>query len=134
MVARLLAAPIRRLKAALSDASDGDLDFRISHHRKDEFGELFDEFNRFTAAVQARLAVSRAPRIATSAQPPSPAARSQPLPSSPAATPADAAAATIIAGGRPERESRPAPVGSTVWRDRWARAVRHPPLVAAGRR
>ncbi|WP_374576200.1 protein kinase [Phenylobacterium sp.] len=59
-MARLLARPIRRLKAALDDAADGDLDFRITHHRTDEFGELFDSFNRFTAQVQERLEVAEA--------------------------------------------------------------------------
>ncbi|HTK34137.1 MAG TPA: protein kinase [Caulobacteraceae bacterium] len=59
-VARLLALPIRRLKAALDDAARGDLDFRISHNRNDEFGELFDSFNRYTAAMQERLESARA--------------------------------------------------------------------------
>lgn len=53
--ARQVAAPIRRLKAAFADAAKGDLDFRISHNRKDEFGELFDGFNRFAGQVQHRL-------------------------------------------------------------------------------
>lgn len=53
--ARQVAAPIRRLKAAFADAAKGDLDFRISHNRKDEFGELFDGFNRFVGVVQHRL-------------------------------------------------------------------------------
>jgi serine/threonine-protein kinase len=53
--ARLVAAPVRRLKKALSDAAKGDLDFRISHSRRDEFGELFDGFNRFAGSVQDRL-------------------------------------------------------------------------------
>ena len=59
-VARLLALPIRRLKAALDDAAGGDLEFRISHNRNDEFGELFDGFNRYTAAMQERLEAARA--------------------------------------------------------------------------
>jgi methyl-accepting chemotaxis protein len=33
----------------------GDLDFRISHNRKDELGGLFDGFNLFVSAVQERL-------------------------------------------------------------------------------
>lgn len=60
--ARLVAQPIRRLKAALTDAALGDLDFRISHQRKDEFGELFDAFNLFAASVQERL--EQAPPVA----------------------------------------------------------------------
>ncbi len=51
---RSIALPVRRLKAALADAAGGDLDFRISHHRKDEFGDLFDGFNGLVAAMQER--------------------------------------------------------------------------------
>lgn len=53
--ARRVAVPVRRLKRALADAAKGDLDFRISHSRKDEFGELFDGFNRLAASAQDRL-------------------------------------------------------------------------------
>jgi len=53
--ARQVAGPIRRLRTALADAARGNLDFRISHNRKDEFGELFDGFNRLAASVQDRL-------------------------------------------------------------------------------
>ena len=62
-MARLLARPIRRLKAALDEGADGNLDFRLSHQRRDEFGDLFDSFNRFAQAVQGRLeaAEARAP-------------------------------------------------------------------------
>lgn len=60
--ARQVAAPVKRLRAALADAAKGDLDFRISHNRKDEFGELFDGFNRFVGQVQHRL--ERAPGAA----------------------------------------------------------------------
>ena len=55
VMAKLLARPMRRLKTALRDAAMGDLDFRISHRRKDEFGELFDGFNLFAASMQERL-------------------------------------------------------------------------------
>lgn len=54
-VAQALAQPIRRLRKALADAASGDLDFRISHNRRDEFGELFDGFNQLAQAVQQRL-------------------------------------------------------------------------------
>ncbi|MDB5698612.1 MAG: serine/threonine protein kinase [Alphaproteobacteria bacterium] len=60
-VAQLLARPIRRLKRALVDAASGKLDFRISHNRTDEFGELFDGFNALAAALQ-----SSAPRPGSS--------------------------------------------------------------------
>lgn len=56
-----VAAPVRRLKAALADAAQGRLDFRISHNRRDEFGELFDGFNRLAGMVQHRLENEAAP-------------------------------------------------------------------------
>jgi len=76
-MARLLALPIRRLKAALADAADGDLDFRISHQRKDEFGELFDGFNRFTAQVQERLETAEARAREMPPEPPRRAVRAR---------------------------------------------------------
>jgi serine/threonine-protein kinase len=54
-VARRTVMPIRRVTAALKEAASGNLDFRLSHNRKDELGELFDGFNRLAGAVQARL-------------------------------------------------------------------------------
>ncbi len=54
-IAAVLARPIKRLKEAFTDASKGNLDFRISHKRKDEFGELFDGFNNMLTAVQSRV-------------------------------------------------------------------------------
>jgi HAMP domain-containing protein len=76
ILARMLAAPIRRLTKALSQAAAGDLDFRLSHSRKDEFGELFDAFNGLSAAMQERLepAQTRAHagvRLAVETEPPS---------------------------------------------------------------
>lgn len=55
-VAYSLAQPIGRLKRAFADAAGGRLDFRISHKRRDEFGELFDGFNRLATAVDDRSA------------------------------------------------------------------------------
>ena len=60
-VAGLIKRPVRRLKEALQDAALGNLDFRISHHRKDEFGELFDGFNLLAAAMQDRLEAADRP-------------------------------------------------------------------------
>ena len=60
-MAKLLVRPVRRLKLAIRDAAMGDLDFRISHNRKDEFGELFDGFNLFAAAMQERLEAAERP-------------------------------------------------------------------------
>lgn len=53
--AQLVLRPVRRLKAAFDDAADGNLDFRISHRQRDEFGDLFNAFNAFVGAVQKRL-------------------------------------------------------------------------------
>ncbi len=53
--ARALAVPLRRTKAALLEVAGGNLDFRISHKRRDEFGELFDSFNLAANALQARI-------------------------------------------------------------------------------
>ncbi len=54
IAARTLLLPLRRLKTALRDAAAGDVDFLISHQRKDEFGELYDSFNMFALSVQSR--------------------------------------------------------------------------------
>ena len=100
IVARLLAQPIRRLKAAFADAAGGDLDFRISHQRNDEFGDLFDAFNQFTASVQDRLeaAGSRAAEAAP-AKPVRPSRARRPAPplSGPFAPPQDDLDLTRIA-------------------------------------
>jgi eukaryotic-like serine/threonine-protein kinase len=53
--AQLLLRPLQRLTRAFEDAAAGNLDFRISHHQSDEFGELFNAFNKFVASVQQRL-------------------------------------------------------------------------------
>ena len=53
--ARALAQPLRRTTAALREVAGGNLDFRISHHRRDEFGELYDGFNLAVSAVQERI-------------------------------------------------------------------------------
>jgi len=109
--ARLFAMPIRRLKAAFEEAAGGNLDFRISHRRKDEFGELFDAFNRFTAAVQAELDRAPAARSARPATHPAVRVEATPRPVAPA--PEDA---TRI-------EASDAGPGSQVWRERWTRVV-----------
>jgi serine/threonine protein kinase len=51
-ITRQLAMPISRLKAALIDAAAGRREFRISHSRTDEFGELYDRFNDLIAAIE----------------------------------------------------------------------------------
>jgi serine/threonine protein kinase/HAMP domain-containing protein len=60
-MAKFMAQPLRRLRKALRDGAMGDLDFRISHRRKDEFGELFNAFNLFAGAVQDRLEAAQRP-------------------------------------------------------------------------
>jgi serine/threonine-protein kinase len=111
--ARLFAMPIRRLKAAFDEAAGGNLDFRISHRRKDEFGELFDAFNRFTSAVQADLDRAPATRsVRTTPQTP-PALRAE-TPPPPA----------ILAQEDPTRiDASGADPGGHAWRGRWARVV-----------
>ena len=52
--ARVITRPLRQLRSALDAAADGNFRFRISHNRKDEFGEMFDSYNRFADAIEAR--------------------------------------------------------------------------------
>ena len=55
----LVARPLRRLRRALEDAAQSGFALRISHNRRDEFGEAFDAFNR--AAGQAEALLANAP-------------------------------------------------------------------------
>ncbi len=66
IVTTLLARPIKRLNSAFTDAIKGNLDFRISHESKNEFGELFDSFNRFAGVMQDRLESARSVALETS--------------------------------------------------------------------
>jgi serine/threonine-protein kinase len=52
LCANRIEAPIRRVRRALEDAATGDLSFRISHRRSDEFGALFDAFNNAAQALE----------------------------------------------------------------------------------
>lgn len=61
LAGRLVLSPVRRLNAALKDAAAGNLDFRISHGRRDEFGELFDNYNTLAATLQKEPAPASAP-------------------------------------------------------------------------
>lgn len=56
--AKLVLNPVRSLRAAMQDAASGKHDFRISHRRHDEFGELFDAFN---ALMDTRSGPAQAP-------------------------------------------------------------------------
>ena len=57
----LITRPIGRLRRALEDAATGNLAFRISHHRSDEFGAAFDAFNHAAAALEPQLGVAAEP-------------------------------------------------------------------------
>jgi serine/threonine-protein kinase len=55
-----ISRPLRRLRRALDDVAAGDLAFRLSHHRSDEFGAAFDAFNRAAGALEAGTTQSAA--------------------------------------------------------------------------
>jgi serine/threonine-protein kinase len=55
IVLRAFDRPLVRLRQALEEAAAGGLDFRLSHNRTDEFGQLFDAFNRLCSTLQERL-------------------------------------------------------------------------------
>jgi serine/threonine-protein kinase len=114
--ARMFALPIRRLKTAFVEAADGNLDFRISHRRKDEFGELFDAFNHFAARFQETL--DRRPAARIGAAPPQPDA---PVPGP-----------RPMVTAEPTRLERPqAAMRSQTWRDRWSRVAKNGGRLAA---
>ena len=54
LLAQRLAQPIRVLKNSLGELANGRLDYRIAEGRKDEFGELFTEFDKTAAALEKR--------------------------------------------------------------------------------
>lgn len=51
----MVARPLRRLRVALDDAAKNDFAMRLSHRRRDEFGEVFDAFNRAAAEAESRV-------------------------------------------------------------------------------
>ncbi|MCC6198569.1 MAG: protein kinase [Burkholderiales bacterium] len=53
-LAQRLAVPVRVLKNSLSELANGRLDYRIAETRKDEFGELYAEFDKTAAALEKR--------------------------------------------------------------------------------
>lgn len=89
---RLLQAPIKRLRQSLLEIARGNLDFRISHHRRDEFGELFDDVNLVAQSMHDRLYSVEALLLDTPApapvQGPVPAKTSPPPAASPPIAPA----------------------------------------------
>jgi serine/threonine protein kinase/HAMP domain-containing protein len=67
LAGRIVLSPLRRLNAALREAAEGRLDFRISHRRRDEFGELFDSFNTLAGNVEAKLDRTSTTQLETAA-------------------------------------------------------------------
>lgn len=51
----LVTRPLRRLMLSFDAAPKRDFAMRISHKRRDEFGMLFDSFNRMAAAAEERI-------------------------------------------------------------------------------
>ncbi len=51
----LLARPIKRLRQAMLAVTAGDFDQRISEVRRDEFGELFNAFNRMAESLGTQV-------------------------------------------------------------------------------
>ncbi len=95
VTARLLAQPIRRLRSALLEVARGNLDFRISHHRRDEFGELFDGVNMVAQSMEERLNSAEALLLDEVATPA--AAAASPMP--PRAVPPAIADVPAVASG-----------------------------------
>src|SRR5690606_1688265 len=56
----MVTRPLRRLRNALDDAARNGFALRISHARRDEFGETFDAFNRAAAEAEELSAGQRA--------------------------------------------------------------------------
>jgi eukaryotic-like serine/threonine-protein kinase len=54
LLARGLSGPIRVLRNSLDELANGRYDYRINDTRKDELGELYAEFDRTAAALEAR--------------------------------------------------------------------------------
>jgi len=54
LLAQRLAVPIRVIKNSLGELANGRLDYRIAETRKDEFGELYAEFDKTAAALEKR--------------------------------------------------------------------------------
>ncbi len=54
LLAQRLAVPIRVLKNSLGELANGRYDYRIAETRKDEFGELYAEFDKTAAALEKR--------------------------------------------------------------------------------
>ena len=53
-LAQRLSSPARVLRNSLQELANGRYDYRIADKRKDEFGELFAQFDRTAAALEQR--------------------------------------------------------------------------------
>jgi serine/threonine-protein kinase len=66
LLAQRLAVPIRVLRNSLSELANGRFDYRIAETRKDEFGELYAEFDKTAAALEKRYEPpANAPHLTT---------------------------------------------------------------------
>jgi eukaryotic-like serine/threonine-protein kinase len=54
LLAQRLAAPIRIMRNSLQELANGRYDYRIAEERKDEFGELYADFDKTAAALEKR--------------------------------------------------------------------------------
>ena len=61
LLAQRLAVPVRVLKNSLAELANGRLDYRIAETRKDEFGELYAEFDKTASALERRYEEPPAP-------------------------------------------------------------------------
>ena len=61
LLAQHLSMPVRVLKNSLAELANGRLDYRIAETRKDEFGELYAEFDKTAAALERRYEEPPAP-------------------------------------------------------------------------
>ncbi|MEP7329351.1 MAG: protein kinase [Betaproteobacteria bacterium] len=66
-LAQRLSAPVRVLRNSLDELANGRYDYRIADTRKDEFGELFAQFDRTAEALEKR---HEPPKPAASGPPP----------------------------------------------------------------
>lgn len=58
LLSRNLVDPIKRLISGTLAIQSGNLDFRISHHRHDELGELIDSFNHMASELKGKSQLS----------------------------------------------------------------------------
>jgi len=54
LLAQRLAVPVRVLRNSLQELANGRYDYRIAETRKDEFGELYADFDKTAAALEKR--------------------------------------------------------------------------------